>query len=129
MPRIELWSPMLVSFYTSKVGGVKLQSIIVGGAKQARAEIVVRKDEAPKVGNKRLNTGPQRNEIVVSVNVPELDFAESFFERNVRVRAVGAAADIDVHHAVFAGVQIVGNAKRRREFDGPVARLEGAVAM
>ena len=47
----------------------------------------------------------------------------------MRVGAVRAAPHVDVHDAIFARVEIVGNAEGRRNLDGPIARLEGRVAV
>ncbi len=42
-----------------EVSGVELDAIVVKGAKDSRAEVVVGKNETAKVGNKRLDAGPQ----------------------------------------------------------------------
>src|SRR5437870_5307818 len=47
----------------------------------------------------------------------------------MRIGAIGAASNVDIHHSVLARVEIVGDAKRRRNLDRPVSWLEGGVAM
>src|SRR2546423_11876544 len=70
-----------------EVSRVELISIVVERTKHASAEIVVRKNEAAKIGDERLNADARRNEIKVLVNVRQLHFGESFFQRKLRVRA------------------------------------------
>src|SRR5262245_12106434 len=52
-----------------EVCAVELKTIVVESAKHARAEIVIGKNKPAKVGNKRLNTGAHRNEIVVGIEI------------------------------------------------------------
>src|ERR1051325_1029714 len=52
-----------------EVRGVELITIVVESAKHARAEIVVGKNKPAEVGNKRLNPGAHRNEIVIGIDV------------------------------------------------------------
>src|SRR6266498_2678431 len=47
----------------------------------------------------------------------------------MRVGAVCSSSDIDVHYAILASIEVVGNAESRRDFNRPIARLEGGVAM
>ena len=112
-----------------KEGAVVLVAIIAQRSKEARAQIIVGKNKAAKVGNKRLDAGTHRDEIEVWAQVPELHFGESLFQRDVRVGAIGAAPHIDINDAVLARVHIVGNAECRRDLDRPIARPERRVAV
>src|SRR2546428_9811509 len=94
---------------------VVLVAIIAQRSKEARAQIIVGKNKAAKIGNKRLDAGSHRDEIKVWAQVPELHFRESFFQRDVRVSAIGAAPHIDIDDAGFARVYIVGDAESWRD--------------
>src|SRR5688572_4303343 len=70
MARVEaIQAAVRIFLEHRKVSGVELITIVVKGAKHARAEVVVRENETTKVGYKRLNTGAHRYEIVVRIEV------------------------------------------------------------
>src|SRR5207248_5050926 len=97
-----------VLFEHREEGAVVLVAVIAQRPKEARAQIIVGKNKASKIGNKRLDTRPHRDEIEVWAQVPELHFRESLFQRDLRVGAISAAPHIDIDDAVFARVHIVG---------------------
>src|SRR6266850_7761990 len=47
----------------------------------------------------------------------------------MRVGAISAASNVDIHNSVFTRIQVVWNAKRRRELDGPITGLKGRVTV
>src|SRR6266536_3352666 len=47
----------------------------------------------------------------------------------MRVGAVCSSSDIDVHYAILASIEVVGNAECRRYLNRPIAWFEGGVAM
>src|SRR5215216_1329343 len=130
MARVEaIQSAVGVLLQHREVCGVELVAIVVERAKPARTEIIVGKNKPAEVGNKRLNTGAYRNEIVVGVEVRQLHFTKRFFERSVPVSAVRAPAHVDVDHAILACIEIIRNTERRRELNGPIARFESRIAV
>src|SRR4030095_5687765 len=91
--------------------------------------IVVGKEEAAKIGNKRLDTGAHRDEIEVFIHIRQFHFREGFFQRDLCVCAIGSPANIDIDHAILARVKVVRNTESRRNLDGPVSWLENSIAM
>src|SRR5690348_17275834 len=130
MARVEaVQAAVRVLLQHREIRGVELHAIVVRRSKNARAEIVVGKDKAAEIGNKRLNARTHGNEIIVRINVEELHFTKRFFERGVPVNAIRAAPHVDVDDAVLARVEIIRHAERGRKLDGPIARLERSVAV
>src|SRR6266699_2480377 len=68
-----------------KVSGIELNPIVVSRAKETKTKIVIRKNEAAKIGNERLNTSTHGDEIVVCIHVPKFYFAKCLLKRNVRI--------------------------------------------
>src|ERR1051326_3741850 len=130
MARVEaVQAAVRVFLEHREVRGVELHPVVVGAAENACAEVVVGKNEAAKVGNKRLNAGAHGDEIVIRVGVEEFHFAKRFFERRVPIGAVCAAAHVDVDDAVFTRVEIIRHAEGRRKLDRPIAWFESRVAV
>src|SRR5437899_10458202 len=95
MPRVKpVQAAVAVFLEHREERAVVLVAIIAQRSKEACAQIIVGKNKAAKVGNKRLDAGTYRDEIEVRAQVPELHFRESFFQRDLRVRASGAAPPI-----------------------------------
>src|SRR3989442_3901262 len=85
LPPIEsIQTAVRVLLELREVSRVELISIIVERTEYARAEIVVRKYEAAKIGDKRLNADARGNEIEILVNVRQLHFGKRFFQRKRR---------------------------------------------
>ena len=81
MARVEaIQTAIRVLLEHREIRGIELLSIVIESAKHARAEIVVGKNKPAEVGNKRLNAGAHRNEIVVGVYIRQLDFTKRLFE-------------------------------------------------
>ena len=130
MPRVEtIQTAVGVLFEHREVHAIELKAIVVKRSEDARAEIVIGEEEAAKIGNERLNTGARRNKVEVFIHVRQFHFAECLFQREVRVRAIGAAAHVDIDDAIFTRVEVIRHAESRRNLDGPVARLETRIAM
>src|ERR1044071_5585941 len=76
MPRVEtIETAVGILLQHREVRAVELVAIVIKRTEDARAEVVIGKDEAAKVGDKRLYTGAHGNEIVVRINVCKLNFA------------------------------------------------------
>ncbi len=111
-----------------EVGEVELVLVVPEGAEDARAEVVVGVDEAAEVRDERLDADAHGDGVVVRVHVFELHLGEGFLEGELPVGARRAAPRVDVQDALLARADVVRDAEGGREFDGPLARLEGRVA-
>src|SRR5690242_18020578 len=93
MTRVEtVETAIRVLLQHREVRGIELVTIVIKRAKHARAEIVVGKNETAEVGNKRLDTGTHRNEIVVCVQISKFYLTECFFKRRVPVSPIRPAS-------------------------------------
>src|SRR5438132_5291596 len=75
MPRVKpVQAAVGIFLEHRKERAVVLVAIIAQRSKEARAQIIVGKNEAAKIGNKRLDAGAYRDEIEVRTQIPELNF-------------------------------------------------------
>ena len=58
-------------------------------------------------------------ESIIVIGVEKLYLGKRFLERDLRIGTVRAATHVDIDDAVFASVQIVRHAERRRDLDRP----------
>src|SRR5581483_1717482 len=130
LPPIEtIQTAVRVLLELREVSEIILNVIIVGAAEDARAEVVVRKNEATKIRDKGLNTDSRRNEVKVLIHVGQLHFGKCLFQRKLRVGAIRPATHINIHYARFARVEIVRQAECWRNLDRPITWPEGRITM
>ena len=105
LPPIEtIQAAVRVFLQLRKISRIELITVVAERSKQSRAQVVVGKNKATKIRHERLNPNPRRNKIKILVHVRQLHFRERFFQRKLRVRAIGAAPHVDIHDAGLAGV-------------------------
>src|SRR5215831_10357455 len=87
-----------------EIGSVVLDFVGVQVAKDPDRRLFVHEKKAPEVGVEQLNSRSKANKIVVWAQVMQLDFSESLLPADVRVEAVGAAANVRADDAKLADI-------------------------
>src|SRR5437870_6920190 len=112
-----------------EVRSIVLITIIIKRPENSSTQIVIGKNEAPKIRNEWLNPDTRRNKIKVLIHILELHFGEGFFQRKLRVGAISPPAHVDIYHAGLARIEVIRETKGRRDLDRPVARLVSRIAV
>ena len=84
-------SAVSILFKLIKIGYVKLRFVIGKTAEKATAEVVVGIQKASEVGIERLDTGTERDEIIIIVRIEQLDLGKRILKRDLVIRSASRA--------------------------------------
>ena len=91
-----------------------MQPVVVAVAEQADAELLVVEQEAAKIVLERLDTDPDRVEIVAVRDIAQVIVDEGFLHPEELVVAVAGLGRLDEQHPLFGYVDVVGVERERQ---------------